>query len=87
MHEKLISLLENPNSHVVILYFHTITILYDQTSKHLSLVARGKVFNACVRSAMLHGSETWAPSAPDLQRLRRNDRAMVRPLDLWCQSA
>ena len=48
------------------------------TSKHLSLVARGKVFNACVRSAMLHGSETWAPSAPDLQRLRRNDRAMVR---------
>ena len=27
---------------------------------------------------MLHGSETWAPSAPNLQPLRRNDRAMVR---------
>ena len=48
------------------------------TSRHVSLKARGSVFNACVRSAMLHGSETWAPSAPDLQRLRRNDRAMVR---------
>ena len=34
------------------------------TSKH------GKVFKACVRSALLHGSETWAPTAPDLQRLR-----------------
>ena len=47
------------------------------TSKHVSLRTRGKVFNACVRSALLHGSETWA-SAPDLQWLRRNDRSMVR---------
>ena len=48
------------------------------TSKHVSLTTRGKVYNACVRSALLHGSETWAPSAPDLQRLRRNDRSMIR---------
>ena len=34
--------------------------------------------SACVRSTMLHGSETWAPKASDLQRLRRNDRAMIR---------
>ena len=47
------------------------------TSKHVSLRTRGKVFNACVRSALLHGSETWAPTAPDLQRLCRNDRSMV----------
>ena len=39
---------------------------------------RGNVFNACVRSAMLHGSETWAPKAEDIQILRRNDRAMIR---------
>ena len=39
---------------------------------------RGKVFTACVRSTMLHGSETWAPNASDLQRLRRNDRTMIR---------
>ena len=44
------------------------------TSKHISLTVRGKVFDACVRSAFLHGSATWAPTAPDLQRLHRNDR-------------
>ena len=47
-------------------------------SKHISLTVRGKVFDACVRSALLHGSETWAPTAPDLQRRRRNDRSMIR---------
>ena len=36
------------------------------------------VFDACVRSAMLHGSKTWAPNANDLQRLRRNDRSVIR---------
>lgn len=48
------------------------------TSRHLSFKIRGNVFSVCVRSAMLHGSETWAPSASDVQRLRRNDRAMIR---------
>ena len=48
------------------------------TNKHLSLESRGRVFDACVRSALLHGSETWAPTAPDVQRLQRADRAMVR---------
>ena len=48
------------------------------TSKRVSPLTCGKVFSACVRSAILHGSETWAPTAPDLQRLRRNDRAMIR---------
>ena len=45
---------------------------------HVSPLTRGKVLRACIRSALLHGSETWAPTAPDLQRLRRNDRAMIR---------
>src|SRR6056300_1728659 len=48
------------------------------TSKHVSLKTRGRVFSACVRSAMLHGSECWAPNASDLQRLRRNERSMLR---------
>ena len=48
------------------------------TSKHVSLRTHGKVFKACVHSVLLHGSETWAPTAPDLQRLGRNDRSMVR---------
>ena len=29
---------------------------------------------------MLHGSETWPLSKPDLQRLQRNDRAMIRQI-------
>ena len=45
------------------------------TSRQLSPIVRGRVFNACVRSALLHGSETWAPTVPDLQRA---DRAMIR---------
>ena len=48
------------------------------TFKHVFLKTHGKVFNTCVRSALLHGSETWTPTAPDLQGLRRNDRSMVR---------
>ena len=47
------------------------------TSKHVSPFTSGKVFSACLRSSLLHGSETWATTAPDLQRLRRNDRAMI----------
>ena len=48
------------------------------TSKHVSPLTPGKVFSACIRSAVLHGTVTWAPTAPDLQRLHRNDRAMIR---------
>ena len=48
------------------------------TRRHLSYKIRGEVYSACVRSSMLHASETWAPNAADLQRLRRNDRAMMR---------
>ena len=48
------------------------------TSKHISLTVRGKVFDACVRSALLHGSKTRATTSPDLQRLHRNDKSMIR---------
>jgi len=48
------------------------------TSKHISLTVRGKVFDAWVRSVLLHGSKTWAPTAPDLQPLWQNDKSMIR---------
>ena len=48
------------------------------SSRHISPKSRGHVYSSCVRSAMLHGSETWGPNASELQRLRRNDRSMVR---------
>ena len=47
------------------------------TSNHVSLRTCGKIFNACLHCALLHDSETWAPTTQDLQRLRRNGRSMV----------
>ena len=38
----------------------------------------GKIFNACVRSVLLYGSECWAMRKEDKARLERNDRAMLR---------
>ena len=43
------------------------------SSRHLSFKTRGSVFSSCVRSAMLHASETWPLTKPNLQRLQRND--------------
>ena len=48
------------------------------SSRHLSFKTHGRVYSSCVRSAMLHASETWPLTKPNLQRLQRNDRAMIR---------
>ena len=29
------------------------------TNKGMSLIMRGRLYSSCVRSSMLHGSETW----------------------------
>ena len=47
------------------------------SSRHLSFKTRGCVYSSCVRSAMLHASETWPLTKPNLQRLQRNDRVMI----------
>ena len=44
------------------------------------LLSEGKFFfYACVRSAILHGGETWVPNVLDLQMLKRNDRTFAVP--------
>ena len=48
------------------------------TNRLVPLLTRGKVYSSCVRSMMLHAAETWAMKADTLNRLRRNDRAMIR---------
>ena len=48
------------------------------TNRNVPLVTRGRVYSTCVRSVMLHAAETWAMTAVTLNRLRRNDRAMIR---------
>ena len=50
------------------------------SSRHLSFKTHGCVYSSCVRSAMLHASETWPLTKPNLQRLQRNDRAMIRQI-------
>ena len=48
------------------------------SSHHLSFKTHGHVYSSCVGSAMLHASETWPLTKPNLQPLQRNDRAMIR---------
>ena len=50
------------------------------TSRHLSYKTRGHVYSSCVRSAMLHAIETCPLTKTNLQRLQRNDRAMIRQI-------
>ncbi|XP_057312826.1 uncharacterized protein LOC130654290 isoform X2 [Hydractinia symbiolongicarpus] len=48
------------------------------TSRVLSIEVKGRLYEACVRSVMLYGSETSAVKQEDLDRLERNDMRMVR---------
>ena len=50
------------------------------TSRHLSYKTRGHVYSSCVRSPMLHASETWPLTKTNLQRLQLNDRALIRQI-------
>ena len=50
------------------------------TSRQLSFKTRGHVYSSCVRSAMLHASETWPLTKSNLQRLQRNEKAMIRQI-------
>ena len=50
------------------------------SSRHLSFKTCGLVYSSCMRSAMLHASETWPLTKPNLQHLQRNNRAMIRQI-------
>ena len=50
------------------------------SSRHLSFKTRGHVYSSCMQSAMIHASETWLLTKPNLQRLQWNDRAMIRQI-------
>ena len=50
------------------------------SSRHLSFKTFGRVYSSCVRGTMLHASETWPLTKPNLQRLQRSDRAMIRQI-------
>ena len=50
------------------------------TFRHLSYKTCGHLYSSCMRSAMLHDSETWPLTKTNLQRLQRNYRAMIRQI-------
>ena len=50
------------------------------SSRHLSFKTHGRVYSSCMRSTMLHASETWPLTKQNLQRLQWNDRAMIRQI-------
>ena len=50
------------------------------TSRNLSYKTRGHVYSSCMRSAMLHASETWPLTKINMQCLQLNDRAMIRQI-------
>ena len=55
-------------------------LLLVLSSCHLSFKTHGHVYSSCVQSTMLHASETWPLTKPNLQHLQRNDRAMIRQI-------
>ena len=48
------------------------------TKKEVPLKLKGKIYVACVRSAMIYGSETWAMTMEISNRLERTEKQMVR---------
>ena len=48
--------------------------------RRFSLRMKGMVYQSCVRSAMLYGSETWCLTESEMAILRRTERAVVRSM-------
>ena len=51
------------------------------TCRSFSLRLKGRVYQACVRSIMLYGSETWAMKEADLLMLECSDMRMIIKID------
>ena len=50
------------------------------SSHHLSFKTRGRVYSSCVQSAMLHASEIWPLTKPNIRHLQWNDSALIRQI-------
>jgi len=48
------------------------------TSRDISLIRRGRLYSSCVRSSMLHGSETWPVRKENEVPIQRAEMRMVR---------
>ena len=50
------------------------------TNKDISLTLRGRLYSSCVRSSMLHGSETWPIRKENEVALQRAKIRMVKQM-------
>ena len=48
------------------------------TNRYILLIRRGRLYSSCVRSSMLHGSETWRVRKENEVALQRAEMRMVR---------
>ena len=48
------------------------------TNRDISLIRRGRLYSSCVRSSMLHGSETWPVRKENEVALQQAEMRMVR---------
>jgi len=48
------------------------------TNKDVSLIMTKRLYSSCVRSSMLHGSETWPVSRENVVAVQRAEMRMVR---------
>ena len=48
------------------------------TNRDISLIRRGRLYSSCVRSSMLHRSETWPVRKENEVALQRAEMRMVR---------
>ena len=48
------------------------------TNKDVPLIIRGRLYSSCVRSSMLHGSESWPIRKENMVALQRGEMRMVR---------
>jgi len=58
--------------------FRQLVPLLTGTNKDVSLIMRGRLYSSCVRSSMLHGSETWPGRKENVVALQRAEMRMVR---------
>ena len=52
-------------------------LLYE---RKLSLKMKGRIYQSCVRSALLYGSETWCLEENEMAILRKIKKAMIRAM-------
>ena len=48
------------------------------TNRDISLIRRGRLYSSCVRSSMLHGSDSWSVSKENEVALQPAEMRMVR---------